>query len=136
VDRNIKKKLNKSKNLTSKLVRPEPHNFGVSRDDFSVSHCPCGAPKEVLSSRSEPDDDLSVSRDDFSVSHCPCGTPKKVFTSRSEPDDDLSVSRDGFSVSRDDSSVSDETNSLPKEVFSSKIEINFVHVKFTNLAPG
>jgi hypothetical protein len=112
VDRNIKKKLNKSKNLTSKLVRPEPHNFGVSRDDFSVSHCPCGAPKEVLSSRSEPDDDLSVSRDDFSVSHCPCGTPKKVFTSRSEPDDDLSVSRDGFSVSRDAFSVSREDYSL------------------------
>jgi hypothetical protein len=99
VDRNIKKKLNKSKNLTSKLVRPEPHNFGVSRDDFSVSHCPCGAPKEVLSSRSEPDDDLSVSRDDFSVSHCPCGAPKEVFTSRFEPDDDFSVSRDDFGVS-------------------------------------
>jgi hypothetical protein len=31
-------------------------------------HCPCDTPKEVFTSRSEPDDDLSVSRDDFSVS--------------------------------------------------------------------
>jgi hypothetical protein len=44
--------------------------LSVSRDDFSVSHCPCGAPKEVFTSRFEPDDDFSVSRDDFSVSHC------------------------------------------------------------------
>jgi hypothetical protein len=56
---------------------------------MKLMHYPCDTPKEVFTSRSEPDDDLSVSRDDFSVSrenfsvshliHCPCGAPK-VFT--------------------------------------------------------
>jgi hypothetical protein len=53
--------------------RFERDDFSVSRDDFSASHetnaRPCGAPKEVFTSRSKPDNDFSVSRDDFSVSH-------------------------------------------------------------------
>jgi hypothetical protein len=61
---------------------------------MKLIHCPCGAPKEGVISRSEPDDDFSVSCDDFSVSHetnsLPCGAPKG-FISRSKPDDDLSM---------------------------------------------
>ncbi|KAJ3628425.1 hypothetical protein MTP99_015729 [Tenebrio molitor] len=67
---------------------------------MKLIHCPCGAPKEVFTSRSDPDDDFSVTILACRVTiltcrmeliHCPCGAPKEVFTSRSDPDDDLSV---------------------------------------------
>jgi hypothetical protein len=54
------------------LVRPCPGQFHSMRTILAcrvkLIHCPCGAPKDVFTSRSEPDDDFSVSRDDFSVS--------------------------------------------------------------------
>jgi hypothetical protein len=67
---------------------------------MKLFHCPCGAPKEGVISRSEPDDDLSVTILACRVTilacrikliHCPCGAPKEGFISRSESDDDLSV---------------------------------------------
>jgi hypothetical protein len=103
---------------------------------MKLIRCPFAAPNEVFTSRSEPDYDLSVMILACRVTilacrvtilacrmkliHCPCGAPKEVCTSRSEPDYDLSVT-----VSRDDFSVSHETNSaarlLPlREVFTSR----------------
>jgi hypothetical protein len=56
---------------------------------MKLIHCPCGAPKVVFTSRSEPDDDLSVTILACRVTivacrlkpiHCTCGAPKQVLT--------------------------------------------------------
>jgi hypothetical protein len=43
----------KRKITSSTKKKNECDDFSVSRDDFSVSHCPCGAPKEVFTSKKQ-----------------------------------------------------------------------------------
>ncbi|KAH0809175.1 hypothetical protein GEV33_013620 [Tenebrio molitor] len=51
---------------------------------MKLMHYPCDTPKEVFTSRSEPDDDLSVSCDDFSVSRCKLGAHLRAFAEMCE----------------------------------------------------